>query len=239
MITQVTFTGIDARTDIRKLVDIQKRYPYVEFGLLVARSRQGKENRYPDLDILQDIGHTHLNLACHVCGSLARDIIHNATRDNFWRNSFVDLEVFLDNQLRLFDRIQMNISGMEDFPDEVFLHTPWTVKELVIQQNPSGKRTYYHTYSNSNMGILYDGSGGRGIESTFEPKRTFAHTGYAGGLKPENILEKIRPLMGKRLFANNRHWIDMESGVRTDDWFDLDKVEEVLHKIDPFIRKTK
>lgn len=25
----------------------------------------------------------------------------------------------------------------------------------------------------------------------------------------------------------------MESGVRTDDWFDLDKVEAVLKKIDP------
>lgn len=232
MITQVTFTGIDARTDIGRLVDIQNRHPYVEFGLLVAKSRQGKENRYPDLNILHDLKQVRLNLACHVCGSLARNIIHNGTRENFWRNSFLDLDDFLDGNLYLFNRVQMNISGMKDFPEEVFLNVPLTVRELIIQQSPSAPETFYRIHSNANMSILYDGSGGQGIETTFKLKRILAKTGYAGGLKPENIAEKVRPLLGRKL-----HWIDMESGIRTDDWFDLDKVEAVLEICKPFITK--
>ncbi len=43
----ITFTGIDDRTDIAALQDIQRRYPYVEFGVLLSWSRQGSERRYP------------------------------------------------------------------------------------------------------------------------------------------------------------------------------------------------
>lgn len=32
-------------------------------------------------------------------------------------------------------------------------------------------------------------------------------------------------------------WIDMETGVRTDDWLDLDKVEKVLKICDPIIKE--
>jgi hypothetical protein len=34
-------------------------------------------------------------------------------------------------------------------------------------------------------------------------------------------------------------WIDMESGVRTDDWFDIDKVRRVLEICEPIINKYK
>lgn len=32
------------------------------------------------------------------------------------------------------------------------------------------------------------------------------------------------------------YWIDMESGVRTDDWFDLDKVVKVLQICDNVLK---
>ena len=55
--------------------------------------------------------------------------------------------------------------------------------------------------------------------------------GYAGGLNPENVGEKLEYLMEN---VEGEFWIDMESGVRTDDRFDIDKCVSVLqtcHKI--------
>ena len=43
----ITLTGIDDRTDIKELVRLQKRYPLVEFGVLLSWSQQGSERRYP------------------------------------------------------------------------------------------------------------------------------------------------------------------------------------------------
>lgn len=238
MITQVTFTGIDARTDIGRLQSMRLRYPFVEFGLLVAASRQGKENRYPDLDILKDLHGAGLHLSCHVCGSLARKLINNATRYNRAKDSFVELDEYLGGRLHVFQRVQLNVSNMDKYPMEIFLHAPRYIDEIIIQQKPDNFDLYAHTLSNIKTGILLDASGGEGIETTFAPKWSTIHTGFAGGLKSTNVAEKIQPLLHNRLLANNRHWIDMESGVRTDDWFDPDKVEEVIRIVSPYI-KTK
>ena len=32
----ITFTGIDARTDLQELQDIQRQYPLAEFGVLTS-----------------------------------------------------------------------------------------------------------------------------------------------------------------------------------------------------------
>lgn len=45
-LTHITFTGVDEWTDIDQLVDIQRRYPKVEFGVLVSRKWQENNDRY-------------------------------------------------------------------------------------------------------------------------------------------------------------------------------------------------
>ena len=53
--------------------------------------------------------------------------------------------------------------------------------------------------------------------------------GYAGGIGPGNVYDKA-----KELFLNENvedFWVDMESGVRTDDWFDLNKAEKVIQQV--------
>ena len=52
------------------------------------------------------------------------------------------------------------------------------------------------------------------------------HLGFAGGIGPDNVLDVIRDI-GPR----DPYWIDMESGVRTDDKLDLAKVRRVLEQI--------
>ena len=77
------------------------------------------------------------------------------------------------------------------------------------------------------MSVLLDVSGGRGIDTPFKPLNIPGlKVGYAGGLNPDNVGEKLEHLMKN---VNGEFWIDMESGVRTDDMFDLNKVYKVLH----------
>lgn len=70
---------------------------------------------------------------------------------------------------------------------------------------------------------LFDVSGGRGEmpESIPVPKSDHL-VGYAGGMGPETVEAYL-----EMITCENPFWIDMESKVRTDGWFDLDKVERV------------
>lgn len=237
MITQVTFTGIDNRTNIERLVAIQERYPFVEFGLLVARSRQGKENRYPDLDADNFLGRLRgrgLNLSCHVCGGLARNAVTACKDDESREFSLQELDDYLGLRLSLFKRVQLNVAGATCLPETVYFYIPGSIQELIIQTNPvKGNFKRVVTIGDVETAYLADASGGRGIETDFIPLLWSVRTGYAGGLRPDNVLEKIQPLLSVRESVDYRNdfWIDMESGVRTDDWFDLDKVEAVLERL--------
>jgi hypothetical protein len=45
-------------------------------------------------------------------------------------------------------------------------------------------------------------------------------------LNPDNIEEQ-----NAAIASTGRYWLDMESGVRTDDWLDLDKCESVCRSL--------
>ena len=74
---------------------------------------------------------------------------------------------------------------------------------------------------------LWDRSGGRGIAAIGEWPTTPAglRMGYAGGLGPSNIAEAVRRV---REIGGTVTWLDTESGVRTNDRFDLEKVEAMI-----------
>jgi hypothetical protein len=42
----ITFTGIDGKTDLDALWELQKQYPIAEFGVLVAKNWRENGNRY-------------------------------------------------------------------------------------------------------------------------------------------------------------------------------------------------
>lgn len=44
ILKNITFTGVDWKTDIDELREIQKLYPYVEWGVLVTIYEQGVDN---------------------------------------------------------------------------------------------------------------------------------------------------------------------------------------------------
>jgi phosphoribosylanthranilate isomerase len=76
------------------------------------------------------------------------------------------------------------------------------------------------------ISALLDSSGGRGIDTPLKVRPSSGKVGYAGGFNPDNVGEKLSFLLQN--VRMGEFWIDMESGVRTDDWFDTNKVRQVL-----------
>ena len=102
-------------------------------------------------------------------------------------------------------------------------------REIILQYNKSNKQVIdeFKVSFPENINILYDASGGRGteIKEVLPPFKKF--TGYAGGITDKNI-DGICKIITNHS-DNSTVWIDMESGVRTNDIFDLEKTIAVLN----------
>lgn len=218
MIKHITFTGIDANTDFERLQYFQYHYPLAEFGVLVSKNWQEKSPRYLNPELLPLLKNYNLNLSIHVCGAVARSIIKNLDYEPL-------LSIVGDN-ISLFKRMQLNVSG-----NSPTLSTPNLVplegQELIIQQKNVNNLQIWDSINNhTNMSILLDASGGNGIDTPIEiHSNPYIKIGYAGGINPENVHDKLSYILQSHI---GDFWIDMESGVRTNDWLDLDKVKEVL-----------
>lgn len=218
----ITFTGIDAKTDIDELVAIQREYPIAEFGVLTSYHWNENGNRYPDpmlvTELLRGRG---LNLSLHLCGRAA----HDATMGEWGK---IDARMF--NNLDLFRRIQLNVATRKDNPERI-AGTPNKRTEVIIQQRGGntalfGSSVWLGEEESKRVSMLLDASGGNGIDTPLEIFDSTSKIGYAGGISPDNVAEKLSFLLDN--IKRGEFWIDMESGVRTDDWLDLSKVRQVL-----------
>lgn len=201
----ITFTGVDERTDLYRLDELCVQYP-IEIGVLFG-GRIGK-NRYPSHTRVAELMMCGMSLSAHLC----RDYAAAANAGVVPR----------DLPLHGFDRVQVNRAyGKYNIPGLVAFAE--TIHKPVIVQNRASTFPVPH----QNLQFLQDNSGGRGVLPSYwsRPPETDQFVGYAGGLKPENVADAV-----KHMPAAN-FWIDMETGVRTDDWFDLDKVEAVCRAV--------
>ena len=220
LLNRVTFTGVDDRTNIEDLVYLTNKYPFVEFGVLVSKngSNSGEINRYPNLTILKRLKNKGLNLSCHICGNIARQIVQ--------KNDWSELEKLLGKDVEVFNRFQLNVSGIHKFSKEITFRED---KEFIIQlKNDLSLYDYYKDLPN--VFGFQDNSGGVGKfeDNWLDSDRYF---GYAGGLSVENVEKVIENLL---IVNNDNFWIDMETSVRTNDWFDTKKCEEVLKICETF-----
>lgn len=223
----ITFTGIDANTDIRALIEIQREFPIAEFGVLTSYHWYDNGNRYLDPLIINNLRGNGLNLALHVCGSAAHDAAVG-------RWDLIDKLVW--SNIDLFHRIQLNISNRKDNP-EALERLPKVVEQEVIIQTRDALNTSIYDATiekfrekdkfGRTFSMLLDASGGQGIDTPLKVLPSSGKVGYAGGFNPDNVAEKLSFLLQN--VRMGEFWIDMESGVRTDDWFDIDKVRRVLH----------
>lgn len=224
----ITFTGIDARTDIKELKAIQEQYPIVEFGVLTSYRWYENGNRFLDPRRLCNQQLRGLNLSLHVCGEAAHDMAIGNNLNNIF--------YLVWGQLGLFQRIQLNISKRKDNPESV---RALFYKETIIQQrSASDVELFLNSVCASRYGffsMLLDASGGKGIDTPIQIYPYGGKVGYAGGINPDNVAEKLIYLLEN--VKTGEFWIDMESGVRTDDWFDINKVHRVLEICQPIINE--
>lgn len=219
MLKLISFTGIDKNTDINKLIELKEKYPNIEFGFLISEANTNKNtnNRYPQLVMLQQLRGKNFNLALHVCGKLAREVAKTGSLEG--------VKEFVGKNFDLFQRVQLNLVGTT-------IKVPLTNtlgKEVIIQTNLDNKesaKNYELMKDVENIVFLSDKSGGHGEVTDFDFFDKYQ--GFAGGINPENILDRKSDI---DYLVEYDYWMDMESGVRTNDWFDVSKVEEICKKI--------
>lgn len=225
----VTFTGVDSFTDIDELCQIQQQYPLAEFGVLVAENWKDNGYRYPDLKtLLPTLADKGLNLSCHLCGRTAREAV---------LNDFSTTMELCNGYFHVFRRCQLNVSRNRKNPQRLEIDIPNTLNEIIIQQHSVNDcDLYLNSLPNDKVSVLLDASGGRGVDTPIQVLATPNKVGYAGGISPENVIDKIRQLEENPDVQS--YWIDMETHVRTNNKLDLDKVRTVLTNIDKYFNNN-
>lgn len=216
----ITFTGIDGKTDLGALWEIQQKYPMVEWGILATKNWKDNGNRYFNPSYLDSLENRGLNLSVHLCGSIARAAVRG------------DIEPFREwarGYSYIFNRCQLNVATSQnnpmgfDYSGEICNY----FDEVILQQKSAREvPLFLNSRVSRHITCLLDASGGQGIDTPIEILNLPRKIGYAGGINADNVADKLSHLLESDDVDD--FWIDMESGVRTDDWFDLDKVVKVL-----------
>jgi hypothetical protein len=240
-LTHVTITGADDDVDQFDLFDLSVRFPFVEWGVLFSQSKAGVP-RYPSWDwvlglaeMKKTIKHKTPKFSAHLCGKWVSDALTG-------RISIFNNEPELN---RLFHRIQLNC-GKSRLKEAIENKDLWRAamrvsQSVILGGNYGNLKLDLGRCSLSGVYPLFDASGGHGkkpkdwplpfsetkTEGVVQKKHT-QFCGYAGGLGPDNVAEELDRI--EHVVGHVSVWIDMESGVRTKDKFDLNKVEEVLEK---------
>jgi len=215
----VAITGADDGVSVEDLNAVARDFPFVEWALLLMPERTG-QNRFPSKKWLKDFaGHYKgAHKAMHLCGSAFLGFIENKPG--------------ILETMKGFRRIQLNlefgdVDGKYDPKKLIAQIKTHPDFEFVIQYTEKRRDLLATLRQIPNHAILFDGSAGRGVSPQQWPAPLAGHfCGYAGGLRPENVLENIEKIA--QVAGDYETWIDMESGVRTDDRFDLAKVRQVL-----------
>ena len=227
-LSNITFTGIDGRTDLGVLWEIQQKYPMVEWGVLVAKNWKDNGNRYFNPSYLDSLENRGLNLSAHLCGSIARAAVRG------------DIEPFREwacGYGYIFNRCQLNVATSQnnpmsfDYSGEICNY----FDEVILQQKSAREvPLFLNSKVSRHITCLLDASGGQGIDTPIEILNLPHKIGYAGGINADNVADKLSYLLESD--DVDHFWIDMESGVRTNDWFDTDKVWHILEICDKIIK---
>lgn len=231
----VTITGADDNTNHSDLIEISRKYPFVEWGLLFSPKKQGT-SRYPSIDWVNSLRdkievlglmRTKFICSAHLCGEYATSIVTNCDVAKFRDNSGIKHPI-----LPWRTQLNFNSKKTEINYESLTSYFKGLGNNVIIQYNQSNLDLCNKIISDpfinkKGVHFLHDGSGGRGIVAKyFKPIIPNHYTGYAGGLNPDNLEEALIKI--NEAVGDNEIWIDTETGVRTDDKLDLDKVVRFL-----------
>ena len=202
----ITLTGADERTPLDLLQGLVKQG--AEIGLLYTFSPDNRR-RYPRLGWIMEVAQTlGRRAAIHVCGARARVAL-------------------IGGKLRYLSdfagRFQINGTLA---PQDLWAASQELIGHEIITQHTPANATLAGLVIPDHC-LLVDASGGRGlVPLRWEKPDTFKLVGYAGGLSTGNLAIEL-PRIAVAAGGPN-WWIDAETGLRSDDWFDAGKAEAVL-----------
>ncbi|KWA83744.1 hypothetical protein WL29_20480 [Burkholderia ubonensis] len=228
-ISRVSLTGLDDLTDMERLKSLSRQYPRVEWALLYVPHNEGAP-RNPTRSwreaFFQQVS---AGTAVHLCGALAfEQLLKGALPPDVLQADRLQLNInarkpeFTDDQV-----LEVYARALELGPDIILQYHPGTAAliERFAQQVPAAEQGRVH--------VLMDASRGTGLAPATwarPPALDAFHVGYAGGIGPENIYSVLRDVSA----LGRAGWIDMESGIRTNNQFDATKAETVLQAVEVF-----
>lgn len=221
----VSITGADDGVAVGDLNALAEEYSFVEWAILLLPEEAGAP-RAPTFEWIRGFkaGYRGKHKAMHLCGGALRGFVEG-------RADILDL-------MTGFHRIQLNLEfgAVEGTYDPARLLARIQAHQefdFIIQYTDKRADMLPALAALPNHAILFDASAGRGVAPEGWPAPIPGHfCGYAGGINPGNVAGHIEKI---RAAGAVDTWIDMESGVRTDNRFDLDKVREVLKIARPYI----
>ena len=235
-IKMCTLTGVDETTNLNRLVNLSESFEFAEWGILYSPARQGTPGRYMSVASIERTLESlprHIKIALHICGRGVPDLVQ--------AEPIVSRLVDLIAQRE--GRIQLNFNAKR---------TPAEIRDIarcVAQLSPTRVITQYNTnnayvwsqINQSNHQVLFDASGGNGIQCENWPTPLPLECGYAGGLGPGTIKTNLDAIA--KVAQDREIWIDMEGKIRVDhdgvDVFCLDRCEQVLRETQQWTSDNK
>jgi len=210
----ISFVGVDLNTDLDELKKISDRWPgKTMWGILYHESPSSRKypNRYPPLSVTRDLFDKKVQIAAHLCGQTVKGF----TDQRGSRIPFLAYDLIQLNALQYDMGAVISSANVYKIP-------------IVLQHRSS---TLPETASDLENKIIYlhDKSGGKGIVSSANSRPESLSPswliGYSGGITPENAAQVNEEV------PDGFYYLDMESGVRTEDWFDLKKCRAVMEAV--------
>jgi len=229
----VSLTGADDHVTPESLAALSAQYPFAEWAILVFPEKEGTP-RNPSAQWREKFLSLGLHTAAHLCGTqIFRELLTPETSEARIA------------ELSRYSRIQLNINARRpEFSDEEVLAIYRKLLDaglhLILQHHDGSWRIIQKFVADaspeslSRIALLYDASKGTGQRPEFWPPMSTVGSvplfcGYAGGLGPDVLDEELpRIREAATAWRDLPFWIDMESGVRTNNEFDLAKAEAVL-----------
>jgi hypothetical protein len=207
----VTFSGADDQTDPRAMDDLCRKFPFIEWGILLSISKSSR-SRYPSPAWLLDLDSPHLKylrFSVHLCGTLAMMAA---------RGEHVPMPSRAS-------RVQINGAAIPSPDNEIFcaaIEQPIILQARDLQDL---ERAAAFNLQRRPVSVLIDPSGGRGQHTELskfllspgdqkDPTEAMGAmpVGFAGGLGPYRLSSVLREIEARSWPIG---WIDMESSLRT------------------------
>jgi hypothetical protein len=215
-----TITGVDDGVLPANLAALSAEYSFVEWGVAYNPSYAGQP-RYPTLSWVDGFvrAYPHIKKAMHLSGSGLSELANG--------------QAGLLHRAAFFPRMQLNfdLACEKNQIDKLAQQAQAMAHKQFIFPYNDGSKTFLSRFKSKNISVLFDASGGQGKSPLLWPRPLTGYAcGYAGGIGPDNIECTLDALTDVIPF-NDDIWIDMESGVRTDNRLDLDKVVRILETL--------